>query len=105
MLLPALFSPEDVPDDYVGLVAGCLIGLLHFNKGDLFVCNLVLGDEIENIILATLILSPRVCQSDGHCGQLMPLLSLWLVANLLDGRDPPLRANQVAHPPTLGGAQ
>ena len=92
MLLPALFSPEDVLDDCVGLVAGRLIDLFHFNKGDLFVCNLVLGDEIENILLATLVISLRVCQYDGHCGQLVPLLPLWLVASLLDGRDTPLRA-------------
>ena len=101
--VPALFSPGLALDDSVGLIGGSLIGFLHFDKGDLLVFHLVLGDEAENVLLTVLLLLPRICQSCSRNGE--PVQLPWVVADGIDGRNLPSDPEQEASPLVLDGSQ
>ena len=85
--VPAFFSLDLALDDPVGLVNSSLVGLLHFDEGDLFIFHLALRDEAENDLLTALVLLPRLCQPSSRANQ--PAMLLWVVTDDLEGCDLP----------------
>ena len=101
--VPAFFSLELALDDPVGLVNGSLVGLLHFDEGDLLIFHLVLSDEAKNVLLTVLILLPQLCQSSSHAGQ--PATLPWVVTDGLEGGKLPPDPEPEASPPVPCGSQ